>query len=127
MAISDFKRGDTKRYKFSFTQNTGTQEVPVYTPVDITNWAIFFTLKVNQDDADTIAAAQVKAVAGGYAFDDPANGIMYLVMGSDVSDAIEPGKYYYDFQRVIPGTPPDVKTLDSDVVSVEVDNTRATE
>lgn len=126
MAIADIKKGDTKRYKFTFTQNTGTEEAPIWTPVDIATWMIFFTLKTNADDTDAVAAAQVKYTAGDDALDDPVNGTMYVVLPSDVSNTITPGKYHYDFQRVIPGVPPDVRTLDQDVVEVLQDVTEAT-
>jgi len=98
--ISNFYRGDTKKYKFDFGAGT-----------DITGWQIVFTLKKNPEDADESADLQVWANAGSDPQDDVLNGIMYLTLPSDQTSLLDVGQYHYGFQRVIPGTPPDVKTL----------------
>lgn len=115
MAIDDFYRGDTKKYKFTFTKNS--------VAVDVTAWEIWFTIKENINDSDYGAAAQVKHTAGDDALDNVVNGILYLTLPSDVSAGIGPGEYVYDFQRVIPGATPDVDTLESGTVSIKQDVT----
>jgi hypothetical protein len=116
MAIRDFYRGDTKRYKFTFSKNGS--------PVNLTGYEIWFTVKANLDDLDSAAILQVKATAGGDPGDDVANGIMYVTADSTDTE-VEPGSYQYDFQRVIPGAPPDVRTLDKDKVKILPDVTRS--
>lgn len=99
--IKDFYRGDTKNYKFDFGQGT-----------DITNYKIFFTLKINEDDADNLAVMQVSNTAGDNALDNVQNGIMYLTVHPTDTASIEPAKYFFGFQRVIVGSNPlNVKTL----------------
>jgi len=110
--ISDFYRGDTKIYKFTFTG------------IDITGWDVWFTLKMTQNDIDDNASLQVKATAGDDPNDDPINGIMFLTVPSDVTNLVEPGIYFYDFQRVIDGTPPDVRTLLAGKIKILSDITR---
>ena len=108
--INDFYQGDTKSYRFQFGAG-----------VDITGWKMFFTLKTNETDDDVDAVMQVSAVAGDNVLDDIANGLMYVVASStDTSSVgiIPNTKYHYDFQRVISGTPPDVKTLIAGKVKV---------
>jgi hypothetical protein len=119
MAIKDIFKGDTKRYKFTFDDGA----VPPV-PVDITGWEIWFTLKVKDTDADAAAVIQVKTTAGDDINDDVANGRMYLTLTSVDTD-VAVASYVYDFQRVVPGTPPSVRTLDKDKVKVVQDVTRA--
>lgn len=111
--IDNFYRGDTKVYKFTFTGQ------------DITGWSIWFTLKGSEGDLDEAAVLQVSSTAGDDVSDDPVNGLMFLTLGSDVTDLVEPGEYVYDFQRVISGSPPDVRTLLSGSISILVDITRS--
>ncbi len=116
--IADFHRGDTKKYKFTFDDGAATP-----TPIDITGWQIWSTLKLDPTSLDADAAMQVSTTAGDQLGDDPVNGIMYLVFSSlDTAIAVE--TYYYDFQRVIAGTPPDVKTLKSGKVKILEDVTK---
>ena len=115
MPIADFKRGDTKTYKFLFTKNNA--------PLDITGWDVWCTFKTDPEtQPDNEAVLQVQATAGGHIADDPVNGVMYLTLTS-IDTAIDVGQYFYDFQRVIPGSPPNVVTLDSGQVTIEQDVT----
>lgn len=114
--LDDQVVGDTLRFLFEFQQNTGTEAAPVWVPIDITGYKVHFTLKTNKDDADVDAILQTFATAGddqgGANYpDDLVNGKMYVAVGSDVSMTIPVNKYFFDFRRVIPGTPPDVLTI----------------
>ena len=130
--MKDIVRGDTLRYRFTFTDNTGTEEVPVLAPSDITGWLLYFTLKLDEEDTDANAALQVFTTAGdnsgGVDYpDDLLGGILYLTVPSTATDPLVPGeKYQYDFQRVIPGTPPDVHTTERGSVKVLRDTTITT-
>ena len=114
--IADFYRGDTKTYAFNF--GTG---------LDITGWKIYLTFKENADDDDSSAIVQVSNTAGDNASDDIANGLMYVTLSSLESAKFEPNiKYYYGFQRIVAGSPPDIKTLLTGKVKVLQDITLAT-
>ena len=115
--INDFTRGDTKNYKLVFTSNGN--------PVPMFGSKIYFTMKVNETDADNVAALQVLVVPEDTP--DSASGIVMLVLDSNKTD-IEPGSYLYDIQQSIPGEevgdPPIVTTLVSGRVNVLADITR---
>lgn len=117
MAINDIYRGDTKRYKFSFADAQAAV-------IDITSWEIWFTAKNDKADADVDAVIQVKKTAGGDPADDPVNGVMYVELDSSDTN-VDPSTLFYDFQRVIPGSPPNVRTLDADKVKILEDITRS--
>jgi hypothetical protein len=125
--IEDFYRGDTKRYKAFFEKNTGTEETPVWAPVDITGWKLYFTMKLDAESADVDAALQVVFTAGDDAGgpdypDVPTGGVMYLILTSDDTEVLTSDETYeYDFQRVIPGVVPDVKTIQRGKVKVLTD------
>lgn len=116
MSINSFYRGDTKTYKFTFTDSDSVA-------VDCTGWTIWFTLKEDETDLDAAAVLQVSTTAGDVADDDPTNGIMYLVVPATSTDSITPAKYYYDFQRVT--SDGSITTLDSGRVTVKYDITRS--
>jgi len=112
--IKDFHRGDTKTWKFQFGNG-----------VDITGWKIYFTMKVNKEDDDSEAVLQVIATAGDNVLDDVFNGLMFVTATSADTSTIEVSnnKYWYGYQRVISGSPPDVKTLHTGSVKVLQDIT----
>jgi len=115
-SINNFYRGDTKNWKFEFGDG-----------VDIAGWKIYFTMKEDKDDADADAMMQVIATAGGNVLDDVYNGLMYVTVTSSDYTKIEPDtKYFYGFQRVVPGSPVDVKTLLTGTVKVLQDITITT-
>lgn len=132
--IANFRRGDTRRWKFTFEENTGTDEAPVWEGQNITDWIVFVTFKLDSfslaDDDEGVVQVQTTAGddAGGPAYpDDILNGVVYLVLPSDVSETLLPDETYeYDFQRVIPGTPPDVDTVNAGKVKILQDTTRST-
>lgn len=112
--LNGIYRGDTKAYKFNFPG------------VDITAWTIWMTLKIDEGHSDAAASLQVSSTAGDSVNDDPINGIMYVTIPSDLCATLQPGKYFYDFQRVVDGTPPDVRTLLAGEVEIYTDITLAT-
>ena len=120
MALNDFYRGDTKKIKFNFTDNTDPQNPVV---VDITGWEIWFTLKHDIDVSDYNADAQVKHIVGSDPSDDPVNGFAILTLTPSDTSGLAVGEYHYDIQRVIPGVTPDVRTVDKGLVNVLQDVT----
>jgi len=113
--IKDFYRGDSKVWRFEFGNG-----------VDVTGWKIYLTLKTNKDDDDSDAVLQVSNTAGDNVLDDISNGTIHLTASSvDTAGAkIEPDtKYFYGFQRVIPGSPVNVRTLHTGTVKILQDIT----
>lgn len=96
--LSNFRQGDTKKIKIDY--GTG---------FDVTGYKFWFTLRNNFGDVTFVA--QASTTAGDNPLDDIANGLVWLFLESDVSKLIATGKYFWDVQRAIPGTPPDVLTL----------------
>ena len=122
-ALETLYRGDTRVLRFTVTDGAAVK--------DITGYKFFCTIKVNQDDADSAAVLQVSTTAGDNQWDedndDVANGKCYLVLSSTDTNGLTPGeRYFYDLQRVAPGTPVKVKTLESGYVKIKYDATRAT-
>jgi len=95
--LKNFRRGDTYQVRLVFSGQ------------DITGWAFTFTLKASL--SDTIPALQIQQVAGDGPNDLPAEGVITLEITSTQSAELIPGSYYYDIQRVIAGTPPNVRTI----------------
>lgn len=113
--LSPFYRGDTKILRFAFTESDGKA-------LDITGHELWFTLKRDLADPDEQAALQKRVIFP--AGTDAAAGIGVLTLESGETGSIEPGTYFYDLQRVIPGTPPVVTTLMSGRIAVLPDVTR---
>ncbi len=112
--LNPFYRGDTCVIRFSFSDGDGTA-------LDISNHHLWITLKVRLEDADTDAAFQKEIIFPGDA--NAAQGIGVLTLESNETSGITPGEYFYDFQYVIPGVPPQVTTLLSGRVRVLPDVT----
>ena len=116
--LENFYRGDTLTLTLTFTDKiTGD-------PVDITGWDVWLTLKNELSDLDAAAAMQVTLTVP--AGPDAVNGIATFIATSE-DTAIPVATYKYDFQRVIPGSPPDVVTIVAGKVKckqdVSLDNT----
>lgn len=110
MPISDLFKGNTHVFKFIFLDNDNA-------PIDITNWSVLFTAKAREDDADNAAIIRTSATAGSDARDDVVNGIMHLTVTSTDTDK-DPQSLHYDFKRVIPGNPPDIKTIEKSTFKI---------
>jgi hypothetical protein len=114
--LRDIFRGDTKTYKVTFTDADGL-------PIELFGSELWFTLKKRESDLDADAAFQKQHVFPSDA--DSTAGIGFLTLTSDDTGAINPGVYSFDFQRVVPGSPPVVTTLTKGKVRVVQDITRA--
>ncbi|CAK0768961.1 hypothetical protein CCP3SC15_3950001 [Gammaproteobacteria bacterium] len=93
-------RGDTLTRKITITAGGS--------PIDITGWKLWVTLKKNFDDPDSSAVLQFGALAGDNPGDNPSAGEIWLQIPAAMTTEIEPGKYVYDVQLVVPGSPPEV-------------------
>lgn len=114
--LSHFYRGDTREFEFEFTDSAGQ-------PVNITGHELWFTMKRAVGDEDLDAVLQKKIVFPSSPQSE--NGEGTLTISSSETDVIDPGIYVFDFQRVIPGNPPIVKTLMSGKISLLPDITRS--
>lgn len=114
--LSHFYRGDTREFAFEFTDSAGL-------PINIAGHELWFTMKRDPGDADDAAILQKKVVFPPSP--QSAKGEGTLRLSSVETDAIPPGVYLFDFQRVIPDNPPVVKTLMAGRVSVLPDITRS--
>ena len=115
MSLAPFYRGDTKTYPFSFTDSNGA-------PISIVGKKLYFTMKAAKADPDPGA---LQKVLGPFADDaDGQGGIGTLVLTSDDTGSLTPGKFYYDFQLVDPSvSPPHVTTVGAGTVTVLEDIT----
>jgi hypothetical protein len=114
--LSHFYRGDTREFSFGFTDCTGQA-------VNITGHELWFTMKREVGDADADAVLQKRIVMPPGPQSE--RGECTLTLTSIETDSIPPGIYLFDFQRVIPDSPPVVKTLMSGKISVLPDITRS--
>jgi len=81
-------KGNSKNYRLAFTDDAGT-------PIDITGYTVFFTVKknVNQTDAQAVIAKTVTDHS------NPTGGVTIVSITTSDSD-ITPGVYLYDIGYV---------------------------
>jgi len=82
----EFYRGDDISFNQEFTDENDS-------PLDITGWTIFFTVKKNESDSDSKAVLSKEFSD----FSAPLTGIASIYVSSSETDSLE-GTYYYDFQ-----------------------------
>lgn len=86
--LQPFARGDDWTLKFTFANENGT-------PIDITGYSYWLTLKLDPDLADP-GNAQIRGTSGS---PDAANGILYLTIPKAQTSNLVPGTYNYDLQQ----------------------------
>ena len=105
-------RGDNQPYTLSFLQADGI------TPLPITGWKIYFTMKRHLADSDDDASLKVDVTE----HDDPENGLTSIHLSNGQTDSLKPGNYFYDIQvKKLDGT---IKTLVAGQIKVLADVTR---
>lgn len=113
-SLSTLMRGDTRKIDITITDEFGN-------PINIQNNKLFFTLKTDLALADSLATLQVLNTVDA---DTAAlNGKTTFVVSAADMATVPPGKYYYDLQWVIAGSPVEVTTIDYGVVNVVADAT----
>jgi len=86
--------------------------------INITGWKIFFTVKKNITDPDTMAVISVTIDPT-----DPLNGVALVVVSHTVTDTLT-GLYYYDFKfKKVDNT---IQTIVSGGITFEKNVTRRT-
>ena len=105
-----FVRGDDVTYNLQFKDSTGT-------PINITGWKVYFTIKLNIDDPDTAAVLKVDVTTHL----DPVNGRTQIKLTNVQTDILE-GAYRYDLQ--VKKTDGTINTIMLDGMKVLADVTR---
>lgn len=85
--LENFYRGDARLVKMSFKKKDGT-------PIDITGWKVYLTMKASLADADEDAALQKIQIV----HTDAVNGLTEILINSEESAALQPRIYYCDVQ-----------------------------
>ncbi len=111
--ISDFFRGDTKKYRIVLKDTEGT-------PISIHNSRLTMTMKTSRDLPDEDSSLQVTVVGVEADVGNP-TGIIDIVLSS-TDTTIDTVNYFYDFQIV--NSANEVTTLLSGKVKVLIDTTR---
>lgn len=114
-AFAPFFRGDTKTYTLTFKDGTGRA-------IDVSGHELWFTMKRQITDPDSEAVLQKRVVFADNEASRAGSGM--LVLDSTETGAVEPGTYWCDLQKVVPGSPPVVATLLSGKIAVLPDVTR---
>ena len=82
----EIKKGATESYEIQILDEDKS-------PIDITGWTIFFTIKKKKSDTDDQAVISKTITT----FDDPTSGIASVTLTSTETYNLD-GTYFYDFQ-----------------------------
>lgn len=94
-------RGDSDRFRVSFTKRKIVNGIEEYEPIDITGWNVRFTVRAEApssevyDDVDALIALNAMIV-------DPENGIAIVYVPAEETTKLDVGTYYYDIQYIKP-------------------------
>lgn len=121
MAHLEIVRGDSVEYTVRLTGPGGTA-------LDLTDAALFWTMKADASDEDVDAVAMADWEDGGgssgISVNDPESGIVTLTVAAADTADWDPEVYVYDLQLVtVTGR---VRTVDEGRVTVRADVTRRT-
>lgn len=97
--LDDLRVGDDFLQKITVSKPVNG----VDTPVDLTGYKFWITVKTNVADLDADAVLQVSTTAGDHPADDEVNGIVYLYIPASVTKTVPAGEYFYDVQMMQPG------------------------
>jgi hypothetical protein len=87
--LSPLVRGDDWSFKLTVTANGS--------PVNITGYLYWFTLKDNIDESDP---GDVQVTANPTINGNPTQGIVYINVSKTLTNSLTPKTYYYDVQQV---------------------------
>lgn len=111
MPIKDFYKGNTIKYDMVFIK------VSDNSPIDVSGWQIFVTFKHRLDDPDSLAVLQKV-----FTLPTDANTVLGLASitleSTDTDNFPFAGNYFYGFKRIIPGSPPNVYTLETGKIKI---------
>ena len=104
-------RGDNNSYTLSFKDSTNS-------PIDITGWKIYFTMKQRLDQLDSEACLRTDVTT----HDDEINGLSSIHLSNGQTDLLIPGIYFYDIQ--VKKADHTILTIVSGQIEVKADVTR---
>ena len=104
-------RGDNNTYTLSFKKEDGT-------PIPITGWKRYFTMKRELSHSDDEADIRVDVIT----HDDGENGITSIHLSNGQTDKLIPGMYFYDIQVKKPDNT--ILTIIVGEIEVKADVTR---
>ena len=87
--LSPLVRGDDWSFKLTVTANGS--------PVNITGYSYWFTLKDNIDESDP---GDVQVTANPSVTGNPSQGIVYINVSKSLTNSLVPKTYNYDVQQV---------------------------
>ena len=94
-------RGDSDRFRVTFTKRTEVNGVENFEPIDITGWDVRFTVRkdvpATEINDETDALIHKNAI-----LTDPKNGIAIIYVPAEETTKLDPGIYYYDIQYIKP-------------------------
>jgi hypothetical protein len=108
----DLVRGDTKTFALNFTSD-GT------TPIDITGWTVYYTVKRHLEDSDSTALIR-KVIT---AHTDPTQGQTEIVLENTDTQDLEVEVLWHDIQ--IKNTEDKINTIAFGQLNILADVTRA--
>lgn len=94
-------RGDSDRFKVTFTKRVVIKGKETFEPIDITDWTVRFTVRpevpptATLTDDDALIKIEAKLIA-------PKEGIAMVHVPAEITTKIEPGTYFYDIQYIRP-------------------------
>lgn len=94
-------RGDSDRFKITFTKKTIVNNKEHFEPIDITGWTVRFTVREEVpatsiiDDKDAILSITADVF-------NPKEGMALIYVPAELTTKIEPGNYFYDVQYIRP-------------------------
>lgn len=130
------RRGDSWFLYFQIVQDVTSlqfytafirQQIPANaTPVNITGWSIWVTIKKYPNDPDNQALAQLTITGGGVTLDQPLSGVGHSIMPpsatSGLPDGVVPAIYDVQAKDLLGN----IYTVESGTLLVSPDVTRAT-
>ena len=103
--------GDTRDYYLTFTDANGDA-------IDITDWKVYFTMKLNYADSDDVAAVKKDSTS----HTDPENGKTKINLNNGDTGGLIAGNYFYDVQ--VKKDNGDILTVMSGMIEILTDITR---
>lgn len=110
-------RGDTHTFEIHVVNSTRSWQL-----VDLSNQVLILTVKSDNTDSDAEALLQKRSVLPDNA-ESKAGRCRIVLSANDTN--IRPGRYLYDIQLSVPGSPPLVSTLLFGFFTITADVTRS--
>lgn len=94
-------RGDSDRFRVTFTKNKTVNGIDTFEPIDITGWTVYFTVRPEVPSTDVRTDNDALIHKEGVLVDST-NGVAVIYVTAEETTKLDPGTYYYDIQYVRP-------------------------